>query len=320
MKRILAMVVLICCFDITVIFGQNLHVQSFVKADRDLSARTNRMDDINGLGCALLKVRLAIDNAKFDGMIAHVDHKLSEYWVFLTPGAKKINITLNGFLPLEVVFENYNCPKLESLVTYILTIEAPVVDNSNKKTVENNLQSLLLKPNEVYVEGILQVGSYMFFGGAFGLYLSNVNIEASYLAGISESEEIFWNTSSTDRAQLPTSYTYKPSGFGGKVGYGIPFTNMIRFTPQVGFNVISLKGSMKNHRESTGIEKTYISTASVGAHLHIAIASNIGVSIAPEYSFGIAKGKAFDTMAEASSKIKNLDGGFNCRLGLNVFF
>lgn len=160
----------------------------------------------------------------------------------------------------------------------------------------------------------------MSFGGSLGVYYSNINFEIDYLAGTFESEEIFWNTSASTGALLPTSYTYTPTCIGSKVGYGFIFTNNIRFTPQIGINVTSLKGLEKNHGETIGVDETFVSTASIGVRFHIALASKFGISISPEYSFGVAKGKAFDTMAEASSKIKRLEGGFNCKFGINMFF
>lgn len=522
MKKVITIITALLCMVFVETNAQTLQVKSFTKAERDLAARTNPHKDVNGYDCALLKVQLAMDDASFGGgMIAHIEHKISEYWVYMSPGAQKINITLRGFLPLEVVFADYNCPKLQSKETYILTIESPslggqsnqlqrvvfnispsdagaklfinnlnydvvngryeiplgvgshtyrveakyyktetgtlildgtsesktvdvhlhqhfggvevssepigadvilngkvqgqtpckfpliaghhslqiakkgyktksvdveIVDDKivqlneklstlidvkittkptnarvsingndagyapcniqqpagkydvsltakgyydqnktitidgSKTTFNFNMKRVFFKPNGGYIEGNVQVGSFMAFGGTFGLYFSNVNIEASYLAGMSESDEIFWNSAAASGAQRPTSYTYKPTTIGGKVGYGVLFSNSIRFTPQVGISVTSLKGTPKNLGESTGVEKTYVSTAAVGARLHIALAQNFGISVAPEYSFELAKGKAFESMADASTKIKDLSGGFNCKIGLNIFF
>lgn len=302
------------CIPFMCIKAQTLRVKCLAKAERDLSARINVRTDNNGQDCALLKVQLAQPNAEFKGLtVGTVAYKTSEYQVYLSPLAKNIRISLQGYLPLDVVFNDYGYPKLDSRSTYIMVVELPNNENGQH-------QRASFKNNGVYIEGNFQIGNYMSFGGSLGVYYSNVNVEIDYLAGTFESEEIFWNVSASTGALLPTSYTYKPTSIGCKVGYGFLFTNNIRFTPQIGVNVISLKGSQKNRGETVGVDETFVSTASIGARFHIALVSIIGISISPEYSFGLAKGKAFDSMAETSNKIKHLEGGFNCKFGINIFF
>lgn len=302
------------CLPFICIKAQTLRVKSFAKAERDLSARISVRTDNNGQDCALLKVQLAQPNAEFKGLtVGTVVYKTSEYQVYLSPMAKNIKISLEGYLPLEVVFNDYGYPKLESKSTYIMVVELPKNESSQHQRVS-------FKSNGVYIEGNFQIGNYMSFGGSLGVYYSNINVEVNYLAGMSESDEIYWNASESNGALLPSSYTYKATCIGSKVGYGFLFTNNIRFTPQIGVNVISLKGSQKNHGETVGVDETFVSTASIGVRFHIALVSKVGISISPEYSFGVAKGKAFDSMAEVSSKIKHLEGGFNCKLGINIFF
>lgn len=505
-------------------YSQSLHVKSFDYAQKDLSARTNKRTDINEKACALLKVRLALPNAKFTGEITGtVEYKTSEYWVYLSPGAKKVNMAISGFLPLDVVFADYGYQKLESLNTYILTVELPASHNQSNqmqrvrfdvmpknaklkvdnldfeitdghvevpltvgthnysvsadyyvsqsttlvldgqseykdvnvklsqafgklsvttdpvdaevvlmdkgervigktplngyplisglhkieirkpgfKTITKELDikddspisinqkmstlidatikseptlalltyngkelghtprkiqdeagvydvelkakhyydykgqinldgtksEILIKmkrryfnKNGAYLEGNFQVGSLMGVGATVGAYISNVNIEASYLMGLTESEEIFWNASSSSASTKPTSYTYKPTFMGGKLGYGFVLGTRFRLTPQVGLGVTSIKGTIKTSGESKGVSDTYVASASIGAKLNIAVASCVGISLAPEYDFAMSKGKAFDTLSSASSKINGWGNGFNCKIGLNLFF
>jgi kinesin family protein 2/24 len=110
--------------------AQTLRVKCLAKAERDLSARINVRTDNNGQDCALLKVQLAQPNAEFKGLtVGTVAYKTSEYQVYLSPLAKNIRISLQGYLPLDVVFNDYGYPKLDSRSTYIMVVELPNNEN-----------------------------------------------------------------------------------------------------------------------------------------------------------------------------------------------
>lgn len=501
--------------------SQSLKVKSFEYVQNDLSARTTPRIDINDNACALLKVRLALSGAKFKGdVVGNVDYKDSEYWVYLSSGSKRINISLSGFLPLDIVFADHGVLYTEKLKTYILTIDVPTaivqnttlknvkfvvepknatikIDNLNFDTKSGKLElplsvgkhaykasapyyvtkesSLIVtesmndepivitlpkavgvinvksnpmgadviiggkvvgqtplsnyqieagqynmelhkkgfqsesviidvdadspanidrelpsqiectiktipsadriiinndvydrvmpltiqKPsgaysfratkkgyhdlnkklfidgttNEVvykfkkkhfcssggYVEGGAQFGSLTAVGASLGAYINNVNIEGTYLVGMNESEEVFWNTSE-GIPLYPTSFSYKPTFMGGRIGFGLLFSNGIRFTPQIGFGVTQLKGTKDNEGETCGIENTYVASASIGARFNIALVSYLGISVVPEYAFAIKKGEAYENLSTASSKIKGWGEGVNCKVGLNIFF
>jgi len=523
MKRIFFILTMLMFVEYS--YSQSLNVKSFDYAQNDLSARTNKRIDINEKACALLKVRLALPNAEFKGEITGtVEYKTSEYWVYLSPGAKKVKMSISGFLPLDVVFADYGFQKLESLCTYILTVELPAshnqsnqmqrvrfdimpknaklkVDNldfditdghvevpltvgthhysvsseyyvsqsetlvldgqseykdinvklsqafsfstlsvttdpveaevvlmdkgekvigktplngypltsgfhkieirkrgfktiskefdikddslisinqkmstlidatiksepsyallsingeqlgntprniqdeagvydvelkakhyydyKGKINLDGSMSEILIKmkrryfnKNGAYIEGNFQAGSLMGVGATIGAYISNFNIEASYLMGLAESEEVFWITSSSAASKKPTSYTYKPTFMGGKLGYGFVLGTRFRLTPQVGFGVTSIKGTDKTSGESKGVADTFVTTGSIGVKLNIAVAPYVGISLSPEYDLAMSKGKAFDPLSNISSKIKGWGNGFNCKIGLNLF-
>lgn len=112
------------CLPFLCIKAQTLRIKSFAKAERDLSARINVRTDNNGQDCALLKVQLAQPNAEFKGLtVGTVAYKTSEYQVYLSPMAKNIRISLQGYLPLDVAFNDFGYPKLDSKSTYIMVVE-----------------------------------------------------------------------------------------------------------------------------------------------------------------------------------------------------
>lgn len=151
-NRVLINLILFC-LSFMCIKAQTLHVKSFAKAERDLSARINVRTDNNGQDCALLKVQLAQPNAEFKGLtVGTVVYKTSEYQVYLSPLAKNIRISLQGYLPLDVVFSDYGYPKLDSKSTYIMIVELSKNENSQH-------QRTSFKNNKVYIDGNFQIGT-----------------------------------------------------------------------------------------------------------------------------------------------------------------
>lgn len=101
--------------------AQELRIKSFASDDIDLSARTQRVNDANNNGCALVKVGMAIDGVQFFGDVVKVVPYVSEYWVYLAGGASYLEIHAPKFLP--IIYE-FSTP-LERLHTYRLTISSP---------------------------------------------------------------------------------------------------------------------------------------------------------------------------------------------------
>ncbi len=142
-----------------------------------------------------------------------------------------------------------------------------------------------------------------------------MNVEGYYLVSSDKSEEIWWNSTSSSTSERPFSYTYKPTYFGGKVGYGIVVGSRIRITPQLGMGAVSIDGTGKK-----GDSKGYASLFTIGCKLDYAFASCLSINITPEYAMEASKSDNFKQLSELSSKIKGWADGFNCRIGLSLFF
>ena len=171
--------------------------------------------------------------------------------------------------------------------------------------------------NEFYAEAGVRVGTFVSFGGTIGGYISNVNIEASAFYGTGNSETIYWSGNDTK----PISSIYHPElVVNGKVGYGIAAGTRFRITPQLGINYLSLKESMQEESNVTPANGSNVTSALFGVRFSAIITNHFGVSLSPEYSFGVGKSNGYKELEAVSSKIKNWGQGFNVKLGLMIAF
>jgi len=165
-----------------------------------------------------------------------------------------------------------------------------------------------------YLQPTFQVGTCMAIGGGVGIYLKNINMEASFLTGLNHCENIYWNYVESDTSMEPRMDNYKMQYYiSGKVGYGIIFGTRLRLTPQLGIGVVNINGD-----EDTG--NGYALTGSIGARLEYALSSVFGVYLAPEGTFALFQSKFFKQVADVSSKVKAWATGANCRMGFYIYF
>lgn len=163
-----------------------------------------------------------------------------------------------------------------------------------------------------YIQLGMQTGSLQGGFASLGFYANNINVEASFLYGLKESEEIHWvNTIATD--ERPVTCKYRPMAFGGKIGYGVVIGNRIRFTPQIG-------GTCTTFKSGEGDSKGNVISATGGARLDIAITTGIGLYVTPEYSVPIVKSDVYKQLEDLSDDIKKWGTGLNVRFGINFSF
>lgn len=163
------------------------------------------------------------------------------------------------------------------------------------------------RPFSGYIQGSLQAGTFMAFGGHIGAYLYNINIEGFYNMGL-QKETFFFNY--TDDT-APKTQSIKATSFGGKVGYGIVIGTRLRITPQVGMVYI--------YTDTPYIDATAWA-ATVGARVDYALTSFLGVTLAPEGQFAIKKGEVFSQLSSLSSKVKKWGTGAGVRVGIYFYF
>ena len=185
--------------------------------------------------------------------------------------------------------------------------------DSSSPEVTLNMDRQYQQPTAFYVQAGMQAGTLMGAEGTVGAYISNVNIEASYVLGLAKSEDIYWNYTgkSTDTGHRPQYCQYKPTAFGAKVGYGIIVGTRLRLTPQVGATVVQVKADAS---------KTHVVSAAAGARADYAVVPSVGLFVAPEIDIAVKKGEIFKQLELLSSKIKGWGSGFNIRAGICLFF
>lgn len=189
--------------------------------------------------------------------------------------------------------------------------------NSSSPIVNISLSKIYNYKNEFYAELGARAGSYMAFGGSLGGYISNVNVELAAFYGTGNSETVYWSGNDTK----PVSSIYHPQiTMSGKVGYGVALGTRYRITPQVGVNYLKLQEAMQEDANITPAQGANVTSALVGVRFSAIIANHFGISLSPEYSFGVGKSNGYKELEAVSSKVKNWGQGFNVKLGLMVAF
>ena len=126
-----------------VVWAQKLTVSSFEVSQGDILARTAATCryDTNDKYCALIKVGIALDGVEFEcsGGVRDVVKKTGEYWVYLPQNNSKLRILHKDYTPLEINFYDYGIGKVQSGVTYVLTLIKPITATTQQK------QALLIR-------------------------------------------------------------------------------------------------------------------------------------------------------------------------------
>jgi len=197
-------------------------------------------------------------------------------------------------------------------------VQKPKPEKKEKKPAIAN-SSAYQKPTCFYGMVGTQVGTLMAANATVGAYFNQMNIEASFLYGLSFSDDIYWLDSTN------TGYycDYRAWGFGGKFGYGFNLLNdRLRLTPQVGVTLLNIHSDdmFYDTTPSTETSSGYALSATVGARADYAITRSFGVYLAPEIDFAVTKSDVFSQIADVSNEISNWANGFNVRLGFRLSF
>ena len=133
------------------VFAQKLKVESFKLASNDITAQSHPRKDLNNLNCALVKVGIALDGVKFDGSImGEPVQKLGEYWVYMPKGVSMLQVLHKNYTPLMVNFYDYDVGKVESGMTYILTLSKPS-GSTEPADAGGNFYALTVTPKNAVV-------------------------------------------------------------------------------------------------------------------------------------------------------------------------
>ena len=186
------------------VFAQKLTVESFKPAANDLTAQSQPRKDLNNLNCALVKVGIALDGVKFDGSImGEPIQKLGEYWVYMPKGVSMLQVLHKNYTPLMVNFYDYGVGKVESGMTYILTLSKPA-GSTAPADAGGNFYALTVTPKNavVTIDGNQQTVST---DGAYSAMLPYGNHTYKVEAGGYISKSGTFTISSSDMTPLNVS-------------------------------------------------------------------------------------------------------------------
>lgn len=133
-------------------YAQEMTVKSLEEATNDMAARTSPQKDGNDIPCALIKVYIAVTDAQFSGNVVRSEMKApSEYWVYVADNTKRLHINATGYMPIDVVFNDYGIAAVTKLTTYKLTINVPELANKPKVITEQYVE-FTVEPKNAMVE------------------------------------------------------------------------------------------------------------------------------------------------------------------------
>ena len=186
--------------------------------------------------------------------------------------------------------------------------------SSSNPRVHVELSKIYNYRNEFYAEAAMRAGSFMAFGGNLGGYIHKFNVEMSFFRGTGDSETVYWN----DGTASPGTTVYHPAMYYSlKFGYGIPLGTRFRITPQIGATRLQLQEDA-----SDGIERLdgCNVTGAVVAVRCSARFGHFGVSLSPEYAYGMFCSDGYDLLKGQSSTVEGWGGGLGVKLGLMLAF
>lgn len=174
--------------------------------------------------------------------------------------------------------------------------------------VHFKLKPSIIKPTDFYIGLGMSVGSCMSVDATMGFNVKNVNVEGFYSYGLKESPSIYWMPAGNNPYDYPESDCFRASIIaGGKIGYSFLLGNRLKITPQAGCKFTSFSGN---------IENLNCMGATVGARVYLAFSRRFGLSVTPEYCFGIMKGDEYKAVSEICPEVKNMAEGFNVKFAL----
>ena len=166
MKYIIVISVFLCsCFYLS---AKDLSIESFEELTSDLSAKTSPVFDFNDNACALIKIAIP-DKASLEGNVIQSHYKTNEYYVYVTPGTKKLALKYPGVETLDVQLSDYlNNEGVRQARTYRLKlggipeeiVELTPIQSQGQSLDYQNTGTLILnvepKDAEILINGLPQ--------------------------------------------------------------------------------------------------------------------------------------------------------------------
>jgi len=116
-----AFLLLLFVFFTAFLYADEFKVISFESDPSDLSAQRFSRKDINDRNCAIIKVKTDLSGLSFNankGIEGNVIEKTGEYWLYVSPGEKRIEVKKQDFIPLQFDLNR----NIESGMVYVLIL------------------------------------------------------------------------------------------------------------------------------------------------------------------------------------------------------
>jgi len=191
------------------------------------------------------------------------------------------------------------------------------------ETFNKNLAKIFYKGNRGYLDLGYQAGSLSALYAALGFYVSGFNGEFAVKYGLQETDEIYFNPTSSPNKDYVVQ-KLRPVNLEGKIGYGFilghdKFLNRLLVTPQVGASYTMVNGDKKLSTVDHS-QVTYVVSGVAAVRLQFAVCRGVGINIMPSFNFAIKKGTLYEQMEKLSSKIKDWGTGMNLSASINFYF
>ena len=121
-----SLLIFLCLITSVCTDAQELTVKSMRQETTDITASKYERLDGNGVPCALVKVLLAANGAKFEGnVVGNVRYDTGEYWVYMTEGSRELRVKHSNYIALNVNFRDFGINELRPKATYLLVLATP---------------------------------------------------------------------------------------------------------------------------------------------------------------------------------------------------
>ena len=172
-----------------------------------------------------------------------------------------------------------------------------------------------VKPNTFYFGGAYTLRTLAGVSGIVGAVIYNNDLQLSYTLGLTKSQTAHWY-STDESARYQSAVTYKLSSMAAKYGYQINLMNKFAITPQVGFSIDKLTGTVESGNTAYG-DKATCTCITVGVKFLLVPFQHCYLFAAPELGIANKKGGDFERIAEATNVSA---GGFVANFGLLINF
>lgn len=145
-----------------------------------------------------------------------------------------------------------------------------------------------------------------------GGYLLNINMELNFDIGF-KSEDVYYMTDGES-----SFYSYRPTSWNLKFGYGFALGTRMMATPQIGFGSTSLKG---NFKEGLELDEEYSKIPcgffDAGLRFEVALIDWISIYVNPSYTLPLKRSELINSLELVNPRIGQFIKGFNVNAGVS---